>query len=106
MTKLSVINLAASAPALDVWRTQPDYSTPIRIMFPFPYGAQSEFVQSTPGTWEVIVTTASPPAPGEPDPRTSALATYSLTINANVAQTLVILDKPGGGVAVSLLTGN
>lgn len=106
MTKLSVINLAASAPALDVWRTQPDYSTPIRIMFPFPYGAQSEFVQSTPGAWEVIVTTASPPTPGEPDPRTSALATFSLTINANVAQTLVILDKPGGGVTLSLLTGN
>lgn len=103
MTKLSVINLAASAPALDVWRTQPDYTTPIRLMFPFPYGAQSEFVQSTPGAWEVIVTTASPPTPGEPDPRTSALATYSLTIGANVAQTLVILDKPGGGVVVSLL---
>ena len=106
MTKLSVINLAASAPALDVWRTQPDYTTPIRIMFPFPYGAQSEFVQSTAGAWEVIVTTASPPTPGEPDPRTSALATYSLTIGANVAQTLVILDKPGGGVVLSLLTGN
>ena len=67
MTKLSVINLAASAPALDVWRTQPDYTTPIRIMFPFPYGAQSEFVQSTAGAGEVIVTTASPPTPGEPD---------------------------------------
>jgi hypothetical protein len=106
MTKLSVINLAASAPALDVWRTQPDDTTPIRIMFPFPYGAQSEFVQSTPGAWEVIVTTASPPTPGEPDPRTSALATYSLTIGANVAQTLVILDKPGGGVVVSLLARN
>jgi hypothetical protein len=106
MTKLSVINLATSAPALDVWRTQPDYTTPIRIMFPFPYGAQSEFVQSTPGAWEVIVTTASPPTPGEPDPRTSALATFSLTISANVAQTLVILDKPGGGVTLSLLTGN
>jgi hypothetical protein len=106
MTKLSVINLASSAPALDVWRTQPDYATPIRIMFPFPYGAQSEFVQSTPGAWEVIVTTASPPAPGEPDPRTSALATLSLTISANVAQTVVILDKPGGGVTLSLLTGN
>ncbi|MFI5231412.1 MAG: DUF4397 domain-containing protein [Gemmatimonadales bacterium] len=106
MTKLSVINLAASAPALDVWRTQPDYTTPIRIMFPFPYGAQSEFVQSTPGAWEVIITTASPPAPGEADPRTSALATYSLTISANVARTLVILDKPGGGVTLSLLTTN
>jgi ABC-type glycerol-3-phosphate transport system substrate-binding protein len=106
MTKLSVINLAASAPALDVWRTQPDYTTPIRIMFPFPYGAQSEFVQSTPGIWEVIVTTASPPTPGEPDPRTSALATLSVAINANVAQTLVILDKLGGGVTVSLLAGN
>jgi hypothetical protein len=106
MTKLSVINLAASAPALDVWRTQPDYTTPIRSMFPFPYGAQSEFVQSTPGAWEVIVTTARTPNPGESDPRTSALATYSLTISANVAQTLVILDKPGGGVVLSLLTGN
>jgi hypothetical protein len=106
MTKLSVINLASSAPALDVWRTQPDYTTPIRIMFPFPYGAQSEFVQSTVGAWEVIVTTASPPTPGEPDPRTSALATYSLTIGANVAQTLVILDKAGGGVTLSLLAGN
>jgi hypothetical protein len=106
MSKLRVINLAASAPALDVWRTQPDFATPIRMMFPFPYAAQSSFIQSTAGTWEVIVTNASTPTPGEPDPRTNALATLTLTINADVAQTVVILDKVGGGVTLSLLAGN
>jgi hypothetical protein len=106
MSKLRVIHLAASAPALDVWRTQPDFTTPIRTMFPFPYSAQSSFIQSTPGAWEVIVTNASAPTAGEPDPRTNALATLSLTINAGVAQTVVILDKAGGGVVLSLLTGN
>jgi hypothetical protein len=106
MSKLRVIHLAASAPALDVWRTQPDYATPIRTMFPFPYSAQSSFLQSTPGVWEVIVTTASTPTTGEPDPRLSALATLTLTINAGVAQTVVILDKAGGGVALSVLSGN
>jgi hypothetical protein len=106
MSKLSVINLAANAPALDVWRTQPDYATPVRIMFPFPYGAQSAFVQSTPGAWNVIVTIATPQTPGEADPRTSALAQLALTINANIAQTVVILDNPAGGVTLSMLPAN
>ncbi|HVT38624.1 MAG TPA: DUF4397 domain-containing protein [Gemmatimonadaceae bacterium] len=106
MSKLRVIHLASGAPRLDVWRTQPDYQTPIRTMFPFPYTAQSSFLQSTPGAWEVIVTPATQPTPGEADPRTLALARLVLTIGANTARTVVILDKVGGGVTLSALPGN
>lgn len=106
LSKLRVIHLAAAAGALDVWRTQPGYPTPIRTMFPFPYAAESSFLQSTPGEWEVIVTAASAPASGEPDPRPLALARLALSIGPDLARTVVILDKPGGGVVISVLSGN
>jgi Domain of unknown function (DUF4397) len=95
-SKLRVIHLAANAPAIDVWRTQPDFQTPIRVMFPFAYKAQSSYLQSTPGVWVVWVTPA--------DATTPTLASSgSVTIGAGEVRTLVILDAPGGGVQVKPL---
>jgi len=48
-SKLRVAHFAGSAGRIDIWRTQPDYGTPIRIMFPFNYRDISPFVESTPG---------------------------------------------------------
>ena len=94
--KLRVVHLAANAPALDVWRTQPDYCTAIRVMFPFPYRAESSYLQSTPGSWEVWVTRQ-----GETAPR---LATSGpVPVAGGEVRTLVILDAPGGGVKVQAL---
>ncbi len=58
-SKLRVVHLAGTAPQVDIWRTQPDYQTPIRVMFPFPYGAESSYLQSDPGTWTVFVTSTT-----------------------------------------------
>ena len=55
-SKLRVAHYAANAPAVDIWRTQPDFATPTRVMFPFPYGAVSSYLESTPGNWTVFVT--------------------------------------------------
>ena len=38
-SKLRVVHAAAGAPAIDIWRTQPDFATYITIMFPFAYQA-------------------------------------------------------------------
>lgn len=56
-TKLRVLHLAPLAGEIQVWRTQPDYQTPIRWAFPFMYNAVNTYYQSTPGTWEVRVWT-------------------------------------------------
>jgi hypothetical protein len=103
-SKLRVVHLAASAPPLDIWRTQPDYRTPITIQFPHPYGVASPYVQSTPGTWEVRVSRGS----GLPDGRPvaggwdRALARLTVAVPAGQARTVVVLDAPGGGGALRL----
>lgn len=55
-SKLRVAHYAAGAPAVDIWRTQPDFATPTKVMFPFPYLAVSSYIESTPGDWTVFVT--------------------------------------------------
>lgn len=95
-SKVRVVHLAANAPALDVWRTQPDYTTPIRVMFPFAYLAESNYMQSDPGAWQVSVTRE-----GETGP---VLATSGpITVAGGEVRTVVLLDTPGGGVKVEPL---
>jgi hypothetical protein len=55
-SKLRVAHYAEGAPDVDIWRTQPDYATPVRVMFPFAYQAVSPYLESTPGDWTVFVT--------------------------------------------------
>jgi hypothetical protein len=92
-SKLRVVHLAANAPAIDVWRTQPDYTTPIRVMFPFAYLAESNYMQSDPGAWEVTVTREGEAAP--------VLATSGpITVADGGVRTVVLLDAPNGGIKV------
>ena len=109
-SKLRVLHLAANAPAIDIWRTQPDFSTPIRFMFPFAYSASSGYMASTPGAWVVYVTLVVAPAPGDSlgggPPSTvpaRSLATYPITIGGGVIKTVVVLDVAGGGVKIEEL---
>lgn len=97
-SKLRVAHFAAAAGAIDIWRTQPDYATPIRIMFPFNYRDVSPYVASTPGAWRVLVSTAIAD-PAGPMPDTLAM-TGSLTVGDGEARTVVVVDRPGGGVDV------
>jgi hypothetical protein len=87
-SKLKVVHLAESAPALDVWRTQPDFQQPTRVMFPFPLGAQSNYIESEPGAWEVWAT-----AEGETTP--ALASTGSFTILGGQVWTVFLLDEAG-----------
>ena len=88
MAKLQAVHLAANAPAIWVWRKQPDFPTPVTFMFPHPYGMSSSYIQAPPGTWEVYVTPA-----GAPNATTNTLAHLSLTIAANQARRVAVLDS-------------
>jgi hypothetical protein len=58
-SKLRVLHSAALAPAIDIWRSQPDYDTLIRVMFPFGYRESSPYLLSDPGAWTVAVSHAN-----------------------------------------------
>ena len=97
-SRLRVAHFAGSAGPIDIWRTQPDYDTPIRIMFPFDYGEVSPFVESTPGAWRVLVSTAIA-APTAPMPDTLAMSD-AIMAGDGEARTVVVVDRDGGGVNI------
>ena len=79
--------MSANAGSIEIWRTQPDFSTGTHIMTPFPYKATSPYLQSTPGPWEVYVT----PAGG-----TTKLATTGVVnVPDGGRRTVVLLDSAG-----------
>ena len=57
-SKLRVSNFS-KATDIEIWRTQPDFQTPVHIQTPFPYLATSPFLESASGIWEVFVTRKS-----------------------------------------------
>ncbi len=95
-SKLRVLHLAVSAPPLDIWRTQPDFQTPISILFPYVYLSGST-VESAAGTWEVRIW---PTAAGQ---WSAPSASLSVPIASGQLRTVVTLDVPGGGVRLQLL---
>ena len=103
-TKLRVLHFASNAGTLQVFRTQPDYQQPIAWQFPFTYQADpnslsAPFYQSTPGTWEVRIWQTPADASGW----ASAPVKVLVPLASGEKRTIVILDKPGGGVRVELL---
>ena len=94
-TKLRVVHFATHAPEIDVWRTQPDYGTLIRVMFPFNYRDASPYLQSDPGNWTVVVTPK--------DQTTQLYSTGSINVPAGQARTVVLLDASGGGITSVIL---
>lgn len=95
-TKLRVVHAAALAPRLSVRRTQPDYDSLVMVMFPFEYQAASPYLQSTPGTWTVVVSHEN---------QSDTLATTGpVAIPAGASRTVVIIDDGAGGVAVRVVT--
>lgn len=94
-SKLRVVHFAASEPALDIFRTQPDFPTPVSIMFPFNYQETSPYLQSDPGTWTVLVSSWSGGVPVLSD---TLLATGPIEVPAGESRTVVILDGPTLGL--------
>jgi hypothetical protein len=103
-TKLRVLHLAPNAGELQVYRTQPDYQTPISWQFPFTYQASpnslsAPFYQSTVGSWEVRIWQTPAGASGW----ATAPVKVVVPLGSGERKTIVILDQPGGGVKVEVL---
>jgi hypothetical protein len=91
-TKVRVIN-AVEGSSVDIWRTQPDFATPVRVQSPFPFEAVSPYLQSTPGTWTVTVTPRNDAATSPANP----LATASLALASGQRGTFVLVPGATGG---------
>jgi len=102
-SKLRIIHLAQNAGRLDAFRTQPDWSTPISFMFPFNFGANTGFYQSTPGNWHVRVWKSTPGLDFDPSGWNRALDSLTVNVPSGGLHTLVMLDAPGGTVKLQLI---
>jgi hypothetical protein len=86
-SKLRVVHMAANVGPIDIWRTQPDFPTPVLVMFPFVYRAMSSYIQSDPGSWEVWVTPVGS--------NTRLATTGPITVPSGERRTVVLLDSAG-----------
>jgi hypothetical protein len=93
--KLRVTHLATNAPAVDVYRSQPDFTTFTKFMDPFPYQASSSFVESTPGNWTIRVTARGT--------QTVLAERSGIPVNALWVRTALLLDAPNNGVSIVML---
>ena len=93
--KLRVSHLAANAPPIDVYRTQPDFASFVKLMDPFPYQSSSPFIESTPGNWVIRVTAKG----------TSQVLAESgpIRVDALWVRTILLLDAPNGGIKITPL---
>jgi hypothetical protein len=103
-TKVRVLHLAPNAGELQVYRTQPDYQQPISWQFPFTYQAEpnslsAPFYQSTVGSWEVRIWQTPADASGW----ATAPVKVVIPLSSGEKKTVLMLDKPGGGVRIELI---
>jgi len=111
--KLRVVHLAAGAPPLSVWRSQPGVDGAYQVMFPFPYGSESSFLQGEPGSWRVWVAPleATPPAtPGDTvtyrgGPTPELASSGPIPLSAGDVRTVVLLGDGNGGLRFEVLAG-
>ena len=103
-TKVRVLHLAPTAGTLQVYRTQPDFQQPVSWQFPFVYQSEfnslsAPFFQSTVGSWEVRVWQTPADASGW----ANAPVKIVIPLASGQKKTVLMLDKPGGGVRIELL---
>jgi hypothetical protein len=93
--KLRVSHMAANAPAIDVYRTQPDFGSFVKFMDPFPYQAATPFITSDPGTWVIRVTKKG----------TDEVLAESgpIRVDALWIRTVLLLDTPNGEIKITPL---
>lgn len=109
--KLRVIHLAADAPAISVWRTQPEVPGPVPVMFPFRYGSESGYLQGAPGTWRVWVSPLAELRPGAPGdtvvytgtPTPELASSGPITLAEGDVRTAVLLRDAAGQLRFEVL---
>jgi hypothetical protein len=94
-SKLRVINASITAPPIDVLLRDPDTPNEFVMYYPSPFASLSGWRTATPGTWRVRFRSRSD--------STVVADTGPLTLTAGRTHTLVLMDRPGGGVALALL---
>lgn len=105
-TKVRVLHLAPNAGEIQVFRTQPDYHTPIEWQFPFLYDSlaitsiRNPYYQSTVGTWDIRAWRKPSEVALGWD---STTARITLTLASGEKRTVLVLDKPGGGIQLSVM---
>ncbi len=97
-SKLRVMHAAALAPALSIFRTQPDFPSFVNVMFPFAYGAVSPYLQSDPGAWEILVTP-------ENQPDTLHLS-GAFTVADGKRVTVIVMDSSAAGGVTSIIVAD
>ncbi len=107
-TKVRVLHLAPNAGTIQVFRTQPDFQTPIAWQFPFNYQSDptplsAPFYQSTVGTWEIRVWQTPPDSSGASSGWANAPIKIQIPLAGGEKKTVMILDKPGGGIRYELM---
>jgi hypothetical protein len=103
-TKARALHLAPNAGEIQIYRTQPDWPTPIRWLSPFLYQGNIDpkeiaYTQSTVGTWEVRAWQT----PGDSTGWKTAPVKVSIPLASGKKATVVILDKPGGGIRAEVV---
>lgn len=103
-TKVRVLHLAPNAGTIQVFRAQPDFPTPVDWQFPFTYQSDpspisAPFVQSTVGTWEIRVWQT----PADSSGWANAPIKIQIPLASGEKRTVMILDKPGGGIRYELM---
>lgn len=102
-SKLRTLHFAELAPAIDIWRTQPDWQTPITFMFPHGYREITPYMESDPGVWTVLVGTVQRVG-GVPSLLDTLLLTGDILVPAGESRTVIVLDALGGGLAYQVIT--
>lgn len=97
-SKLRVMHAAAQAPALSILRRQPDFPSFVSVMFPFAYGAVSPYLQSDPGTWQVLITP-------ENQPDTLHLS-GAFTVGDGKRVTVIVMDSSAAGGVTSIVVAD
>jgi hypothetical protein len=104
-TKVRVLHLAPNAGEIQVFRTQPDWSTPIEWQFPFLYDSvitplANPYLQSTVGTWDVRAWRKPSEVALGWDGTT---ARVSFALAGGEKRTVLVLDTPGGGIRLEVI---
>lgn len=101
-SKLRSLHLADLAPAIDIWRTQPDWGTPITFMFPHNFRDITPYMESDPGDWTVLVSSRQRQN-GVPVLTDTLLLTDTIPVPAGESRTVIILDRSGGGLTYQVI---